>query len=228
MYLLFHDWPGTSFSLSGLKSAVTKAYLLADRRVRVGVEQARSTVTLELPKTKPDKHISVVVLEIEGELKVATALAQQNSGTVYLPGHLAKIQNPTKGAGLAIDRSGIVTGWTSKQPKLSCKLKWKFTVTDPGRFDVYLDTAAMAHPRVWKPGHEVALTIAGGKLARKLRKDAVIESPRTLHFQEVASKLGSMTIKEPGTYTAELRATQIKQSIPGGLAVSTVRLVKRG
>ena len=63
---------GLSFTLSGVKNSVKKVYLLADKRQNIPFEQTRSTkdkryeIKLSLPARKPDRYVSVVVLEIDG------------------------------------------------------------------------------------------------------------------------------------------------------------------
>lgn len=56
-------WPGTSFTLPGVKSAVTGAYLLADRGTPLKVSQNVENLTVALPAKAPDPIASVLVLE---------------------------------------------------------------------------------------------------------------------------------------------------------------------
>jgi len=64
LYVILFNWPTTGlFELSGLKSRVTKAYLLADHR-DLKFKQTNNRLALNLPQTAPDKIASVVCLEI--------------------------------------------------------------------------------------------------------------------------------------------------------------------
>jgi len=227
LYLFFYQWPGRSFMLSGVKNRVNKVYLLADKRQSISFEQIRSTkdkryeINLSLPARKPDRHVSVVVLEIEGKARVDSSLVQQNSGNVYLPAHMASIQNPKSGSQIGLDPSGIVTGWTRKQGKLV----WEFMLRNPGAYAVQLSTAALSRPRIWKGGHTVELKIAGKTFTKKLRKDEVLDTPRTRYIPEVATKLGRVILKNPGLYRVELKALEINRNAPGGLHLSEVTVL---
>jgi alpha-L-fucosidase len=64
LYPIIFKWPTTGrFELSGLKSRVTKAYLLAGKR-ELKFNQTSEGVIIELPPSAPDKIASVICLEI--------------------------------------------------------------------------------------------------------------------------------------------------------------------
>jgi alpha-L-fucosidase len=64
LYLILFQWPADGqFPVPGLRSKVTRAYLLAGRNT-VGVRQDGQGVTLSLPPMAPDCIASVVCLEI--------------------------------------------------------------------------------------------------------------------------------------------------------------------
>ncbi len=229
LYLFFYQWPRGSFTLSGIKNRARRAYLLADKSRSVPFEQVRSAkekrydITLSLPSRKPDPYVSVVVIEVEGKVQVDSSLVQQNSGNIYLPAHMADIQSPKSGPAIGLDRSGIVTGWTRKQGKLV----WEFMLREPGTYAVQVSTAALTGPRVWKGGHTVELKIAGKTFTKKLRKDEVLDTPRTRYIPEVVTRLGKITLKKPGLFSVELKALEINSKAPGGLHLSEVSLLKQ-
>ena len=165
----------------------------------------------------------MVVLEIEGKARVDSTLVQQNSGNVYLPAHMASIQTPKSGSLIGLDPSGIVTGWTRRQGKLV----WEFMLSNPGTYAVQLSTAALTRPRIWKGGHTVELKIAGKTFTKKLRKDEVLDTPRTRYIPEAVTKLGKISLKKPGLYRVELKALEINKSAPGGLHFSEVRILQQ-
>jgi alpha-L-fucosidase len=77
LYVILFNWPTTGlFELSDLKSRVTKAYLLADRR-ELKFKQTNNRLELNLPQTAPDNIASVVCLEIAA----GTAQAEGSSST---------------------------------------------------------------------------------------------------------------------------------------------------
>ena len=64
IYVHLFNWPTTGkFELPAVKGKITKAYLLAGHK-KLKFQQAESGVTLDLPKTAPDKIASVISVEI--------------------------------------------------------------------------------------------------------------------------------------------------------------------
>jgi alpha-L-fucosidase len=238
LYLHFYRWPGKSFVLKGLKSPVTKAYLLADKRRKLDVVQSKDGSPkehrLELSSlgAKTDKHVSVAVLEIEGEPKVDKMLMQQPDGAVHLPGHMAKIIPGKADTAMGLDRSGILVGWTD----VKSAALWEFRASEPGRFAVSVSTAAVHRPREWVGGHTVQLEIGRGTLKngsvpvktlkRKITNDEELDVPRTKHFKEALSNVGSVKISEPGTYTVSMTVLDFPKKAASGMQLSFVRLTK--
>ena len=134
---MFTKWP-RKFTLYGLKSKVKKAYLLAKKGTKVEFAQTHDrklghhVLTLELPAKRPDRYVSVVVLEIEGEAKVDESPIQQPDGTVTLPAHMADLH----GSRMRIARHGAIENWLSEKEWL----EWDFKVSAPGEFTVKLLT----------------------------------------------------------------------------------------
>ena len=97
LYLGIFSWPKETFYLEGLNSKVKKVYLLADpakKPIRFKDLYDRSSdhhrLQLSLPAEAPDKILSVVVLEIEGDAEIEKSISQQWDGKLYLPGVAAK------------------------------------------------------------------------------------------------------------------------------------------
>ncbi len=64
LYAMIFNWPANGkFTLPGLQSKVTQAYLLADHK-DLTFDQTQTGVTLNLPAEAPDKIASVVCVEI--------------------------------------------------------------------------------------------------------------------------------------------------------------------
>jgi alpha-L-fucosidase len=74
IYLIIFKWPSTGmFTVPGLQSKITKAYLLADRQHHLITGQTAAGATIKLPAQAPDKIASVVCLELADEVpKVST------------------------------------------------------------------------------------------------------------------------------------------------------------
>ena len=238
VYLHFYKWPGKSFVLHGLKSEVTNAYLLADKSRKLVVSQSSEGT----PKTdrlkitgfgkKTDKYVSVAVLEIEGEVKVDKSLMQQPDGSVQLPGHMAKLTPSANDPEMGLDRSGILVGWKDSDSVA----EWEFNVAEPGTFAVSVSTAAVRRPREWVGGHTVQIELGKGNLKkgstpvatikRKIKKDEELDVPRTKHFKEAVSNIGSVNIVEPGKYTIKMTVPSFPKKAINGLQLSFVNLAK--
>ena len=94
LYLHVFNWPQDKLVLYGLKNKVGKAYLLADKNTPLVVKQKsdpsfdHDELEIALPSVAPDKHDSVIALEIDGDAKVDPTLTQQPDGTIKLSAHL--------------------------------------------------------------------------------------------------------------------------------------------
>jgi alpha-L-fucosidase len=222
LYLLITEWPGERLTLYGLRSKVKKAYLLADREKTLDVAQTEDEslghheLALGLPSEKPDEHVSVAVLEIEGEADVDETPLQQPDGTLTLPAHMAELHG-----NIRVDRTSAIDGWRATDDWLS----WDFKVTRPGEFEVQVLTI---HRRQWRGDHGVKVAVGGQELSAELAPDEKIESPRAQYFPEYASRVGGVAIAEAGSARLELRAGKIDPEAPGGPTVSAVRLVPKG
>ena len=230
LYLLFYKWPRGKFTLFGLRSKVKKAYLLADKKEKVEVTQTHDeaqdhhALELRLPKKKPDQHVSVVALELAGDVDVDDSPLQQPDGTVSLPAHMAK-QHAAKGRPkIAVGRGGAIEGWHTTDNWLS----WDFRVSEPGEFEIKVATAAAGHGRTWQGGHKVAVEVDGKTIKGTLTADEQVDSPRAQYFPEAATRLGKIKIDKPGTHQLTIKATQVKKDVPAGLTISSVQLVPVG
>ena len=85
LYLHVYKWR-RKFVLRGLRNRVKGAYLLANRRRKIEVSQSHDkgldqhVLELRLPSKKPDKYVSVVVLEIAGPADVDASPLRQPDG----------------------------------------------------------------------------------------------------------------------------------------------------
>ncbi|MBT3272585.1 MAG: alpha-L-fucosidase [Spirochaetales bacterium] len=236
MYLHLYDWPKGSFLLKGLKTAVFKAYPLADKKRKLDVTQTydgklkEHSLQIGSFGKKTDKFVSVVVLELDGDPKVDQSITQQPGGLILLPAHMAVMKPAKKDTEMLIDRSGIAVGWRNTGSSLS----WEFKVSEPGEFAATLSTAAVLRPREWVGGHTVELAFGRGSekkgiapyktIKRKIRKDSDHEVPRTKHLKEALSGLGTVSFSEPGTYTVEMSVSLFPKKAANGIQVSFIEL----
>ncbi len=75
LYLHVYDWPKNGILNLPLTNKLSKAYLLADKKQKIGYKTIGDNLTLQLPAIAPDSIASVIALEVEGELKRVTSLA---------------------------------------------------------------------------------------------------------------------------------------------------------
>jgi hypothetical protein len=174
---------------------------------------------LRLPARRPDKHVSVVVLEIAGAADVDESPLQQPDGSVSLPAHMAKLHAPKTGRAIRIGRGGVTENWFTR----SNWIRWEFKVRRPGELEVKVVTGVRG--RKWQGGHKVRLTVGRRNITKTIRADEEIVSPRTLHAPEAATNFGRIRLQRPGTYWLTLRAERIHQAAPAGLGVAAVQLV---
>ena len=73
LYLHVFDWPADGRLQVPLASAVTKAYLLADKSKQLQVESAADGEIVSLPSASPTPYAGVVVLDIAGAPEVTAA-----------------------------------------------------------------------------------------------------------------------------------------------------------
>jgi alpha-L-fucosidase len=70
LYLHVFDWPADrKLGIPALENRVKRAYLLADKKHRLPVEQYGAGIVVDLPATAPDPIATVIVVELNGEPK---------------------------------------------------------------------------------------------------------------------------------------------------------------
>ncbi|MBT7303873.1 MAG: hypothetical protein HN849_30355 [Victivallales bacterium] len=225
MFLMFKEWPGTEFTLHGLRNAVAKGYLLAEPGTAVAVTQEEDAggehgvLRLDLPAARPDENVSVVVLELDGEPAVEPLALQQPEGTIRLIPSMAERHGPADDA-IEIGQSGMTQNWYNAEHSLS----WKFKVSKPGRFAVRVVTGSQRGLHVWEGGHRVMVGVGGDSLAGDVAQDEAISSPHAEYFPEFATRLGEVEIDSAGVHELRLEALTIDADARGGLAVVSVEL----
>jgi len=113
--------------------------------------------------------------------------------------------------------------WTSPADWID----WKFQAFKPQTYDVSMITSEQKYGKGWDGGHKVALRVAGKDLRGTVSKDQVLENPSNPYWPYVISKLGSVTIEKPGTYTMELKPEIIESAGKFGLTLVSVTLTPR-
>jgi alpha-L-fucosidase len=227
LYLHVFNWPQQKeLALYGLKSKVRKAYLLSNRKRLQFTEQSDArldhhSLNIELPAAAPDNHDSVIVLEVQGEPQVDTALIQQPDRSVTLPAFLSTVHNAAGAASLKFDSRGVVERWLNKNEWVN----WDFKVTRPGSFEVVLLTSEQKYGRDWEGDHKVEIEAAGQTLRGTVDNDGKEENPANPYWKYVVSRMGRITVDKPGPYSLALKPETIRAEKKLGLTLVSVKLI---
>jgi alpha-L-fucosidase len=226
LYLHVFDWPQKELVLYGLKSKVQRAYLLSNKKKLKIADQSEPGVDhyawrIELPAAAPEKHDSIIVLDIKGELSVESSLIQQPDQSVTLPAHLAEVHKAATAQQLRLDSRGVVERWLNKDEWMN----WDFKVNQPGAFDVVVLTSEQKYGRDWEGNHEVEIEVAGQKVQGVIAEQGKEENPFNPYWKYVISKVGRVTIDKAGKYTLTLKPQVIKAEKKLGLTLVSMKLV---
>jgi alpha-L-fucosidase len=139
LYLHVFEWPADGkLVVPGLKNSVLSARLLVEK-TKLKFAGTADGVEVTVPATPPDAISSTVVLRISGTPQVeARPLTQNSDGSVMLPAgearlHGTAIQQESK------DGHDNIGFWTNPEDWTD----WEFKVTNPGKFEITADVAAM-------------------------------------------------------------------------------------
>jgi alpha-L-fucosidase len=83
LYLHVLKWDAAGIGFDGLKTKVTRAYLLADRAKALEVRQEGWRTTVAVPQKAPDENVAVIALELAGPVEIdghATGSYHWNKG----------------------------------------------------------------------------------------------------------------------------------------------------
>jgi alpha-L-fucosidase len=234
LYLHFFDWPRGKLLIRGLRNRVRSAWLLADPSRRLEVAERRdqaldlSELVLSGFGKRPDRHVSVVVLDIVGKARVDETPLEQPDGTVTLPAFMAERLGPAKG-GFTVTRAGFTDEWKST----ANGLRWTAKMVTSGTYRVTVLSSGKVEYCVsgGKAPHRLRLSM--GAPARAALRFPVIahgrtSSPRAQYFPEIETRAGTVRIRAPGVYTVELGAEKVSRLVPEGIGVSGVRLERAG
>ena len=230
LYLGIFDWPKETFYLEGLKSKVKKVYLLADPKKSISFKDLYDKASdhhrlqLNLPTEAPDKVLSVVVLEIEGDADVEKTISQQVNGKITLPGVSAKATKNGEEAKINFNgRGGGADGWTEN----GITLGWEFKVEKPGTYQVDLvttETGSHGSP-TWQGDHEINLSVNGKALPVKIVADSKEVNPRNLYWKKIHTNGGVITFDKPGTYQMTMVAEKVSAEKPAGFTFREINLI---
>jgi alpha-L-fucosidase len=225
LYLHVFNWPRKELVLYGLKNRVKKASLLSNGsevKLSQNRDNARDldSLRIQLPLVAPDKHNSVIVLEVEGNFDVETTLTQQPDQTVTLPAYMAEKHSIPGESSFRLDSRGVFERWLNKNEWLS----WNFKVNYPGAYDLFVVTSEQKYGRDWEGDHQVAIEFGQQRLQGQVVNQGKEENPSNPYWKYVLSKIGRITIEKPGRYSLSLKPLSIRGEKRLGLTLVSVRL----
>lgn len=220
LYLGIYNWPSDKFYLEGLTNKVKKVYLLATPATPVPFKATYNKQTqhhrlqISLPKQAPDKIVSVVVVETDGDAQVEKTVAQQQDGKVQLHGAVANTRKGEAPARLNyFAHGGGAGGWTDTAIHLS----WQFNIEKPGAYQVDIvsaETGSHGNP-VWLSGHQVKIQSGVQQFETKIVADSKEYDPRSQYWQKVHTKSGTLTFDKPGSYQLTLTPVRFAEGKEG-------------
>jgi alpha-L-fucosidase len=189
--LFFHvfDWPENGTLVApALANEVKRAYALAtDKDLKF--EKAEGKLSIDVEGVEPNKHATVIAVDIEGEPEVeAYLIPQADDGTVTLQARDAALH----GSSIRYEGEKNCIGfWTDVKDSVS----WDFKLETPGTFEVVLTFAC----EKGSGGSEYVATVGDSKLT------GTVES--TGSWTEFKAKtLGSVELKSAGKHTMSVKA----------------------
>jgi alpha-L-fucosidase len=233
LFIHFFQWPEREFTFYGIKNKVKKVYLLADKDEKAieftqAYDKANDChrLTASLPEQAPDKHVSVLVLDIEGDIDIDATLMQGTDGDINLDAFLAKMHKVPENSQMSIDESGILEHWLNKEEWLS----WEFKVTKPGTFNIEMNTFTEKNYQnnpegSWEGGHQMYISAAGQELQFTVTDDERTQPRDLFHWQNVITRCGKITLDKPGLYTLKLKAIHLNTELGFGPKLKSVKLL---
>jgi alpha-L-fucosidase len=194
LFLLIRDWPEDGkLYVKGLQNQVVKAYPLVDKSPDLTVNKEDNVTYVNLPDRAPDYPLSVVVLEVDGEVKVSPRFVTPDNGgraelnylTVTTDGE-AKTRFNRKG-GFHISK------WRTSEDAAN----WHINFEKPGTYHLKIDYAANSD---WE-GQQYEV-----KLGDHSFRKTVVSAGGYFNYHEFP--VGYVDIKDPGLYTLSVHPVQ--------------------
>jgi alpha-L-fucosidase len=210
LYLHVFYWPvGGKLVVGGLKTEVTRAYLLAEPGKALAVTRNGIDVKVDIPITAPDAIDAVVVLECSGEPKsdpvrlLSSAIASDTLRTFD-----AKISGKLK-FGQGQKNSDWVMNWTQKEDSII----WPVRLTEKVSFDIMASYDAPQESKDIKivegdAGKEAAPAYKGdvGTYMVEIGNEKFIK--KVSQGSRIIEELGRVAL-EPGSYQIRVSAQSI-------------------
>ena len=197
LYLHVFDWPSNGkLWVPGLKNKIQQAKLL-DGGAPLSTKSGEDGIEISLPEKPSNEYASVVVLDVEGVLKVVATLPTiGKSGKLALTADKAFIHNNEGSANAAIkehDNIPHVGYWVDGE----AFVEWTFQAKEPGQYEVSAEFS------VEKPTTQFSFGLVG--------EPNVVEMPSTGGYGKYKTKvLGNIEIKSTGEQTIRIKPVSSK------------------
>lgn len=197
-----------SYGLKGLIDDVRiHSYALSPAEIKdlIG-DKGRQIITAG----KADKTAAAAVKRLQEPYRqpltdcVPLAKVEEVDGRIELPGTEAWLESHI----LSISANGEIGHWT-----MGSNVHWKFKVTDPGVYEVYIKQSAIDRYR----GSEYDLIVG-----KQVLKGKVESTSHWGIFKSV--KVGKITFDKPGTYILTIRPTSAAVWVMNSKGVDLVRI----
>ena len=212
LYLFVRDWPqNDELAVPGVQNAVTSAYLLIDKTIKLQVKQSEKQTLISLPSEQADNPMTVLVLELDGSPKVDPPVVSQDQNGSFELNYLKVI---THGNTMTrFNRKGgfHISKWTGPDDSA----EWVFHVDKPGAFQVLIDYAANKNSE-GKP-YEI-------KVGSSTFKTSVLYTGEWFEYHKFP--VGYIEHLEPGDYTVTIHPKESGDSYLMWLSSITLNPVK--
>jgi alpha-L-fucosidase len=236
LYFHFFRRPAARFQLNGLRSRVTSVSALAAPGRKFPFHQAPDPATgtpllaIDFTELRFIAPVTVVTVRLAAAPEVEPLTLPQAHRFISLTGPMATVGTRAGKLAMRIGGNALTENWRNTRDWL----EWRFTVLDPGVYEVaVVTTHQLREP--WSGGHTLRLACAGRTLRRVLRRDVVLPGLRSMYYPQIGTRFGSLTFSRAGTYTLRLAADRLKLKkkcrtlfSDGGIQFVEVRLEGRG
>ena len=220
LYLLVKKWPADrTLRLVGLKNAVIGARVFGKEGEGVGVKKEGDTTTLSLRCNAPEKIVSVVQVDLDGDVNVEDIVIQEEGMPVELPAAAGRITGSAK-----ISRGGQTEDWKDT----GSRIQWHFRLHQPGEYEV----AAVTFGRKRAPqrfgNHELRIHVAGQTVSGTAGVKDLDMSETAAGPQKPRSVLGRVVFSKAGEYDLDVVAEWLDPEASAGLSLVAVELAPAG
>jgi alpha-L-fucosidase len=237
-FMHMFDWNPGDFTVHGIRNSIKRAYLLATGE-EIAFRQGRNQeadldwLTLTLPSSAPDEHISVIALDLDGELQLDQAVVPEGN-TIVLPAHLARIEmdrsqpiaqfTPL----LSVDQSGLFLNWLREADYAI----WEFKVSQAGHYRMDINSmteysTVLNRSMPWEGGHVMEVSCGDNRFEFVCNDDERSKPLNDDYRENVLSRgKNALQFNKPGIYEMVLRPKKLNTEKGLGLRLLNVVLTK--